>query len=141
MHLGADEPALRDYAVEDGVPSVVVLRALNERCERMEPARVYDLISSLQLNDDAVVESRPAQNLPGIGANDIASGEARHAWKSRDPFRERDFDRGAAPFDCCVWMAVAAVDGPVGAGDGWPSHAAASRHELKIMRYRIASAS
>jgi hypothetical protein len=139
MHLCADQPTLRDHTVEHGVPNLVVLRALNERCERMEPAWVYDLIPSLQLNDDAVVERSSAKNLPGIGATTSPPVKPAMLGKAVTHFVNVTSTRGAAPFEFCVWIAAAAVDGPVGARDGWPSQAAASRHKLKIMRYRITS--
>jgi len=64
MRSRADHPPLRDDAVEHGCP--VSTLALNDRRKGVEPAWVYDLITSLQLNDDAVVERSSARILRAV---------------------------------------------------------------------------
>src|SRR3954454_5124039 len=56
VHVRADQRAFRDDTIEHGRPCGVVLRALDDRLKRAVPAWVCDLVTSLQLNDDAVVE-------------------------------------------------------------------------------------
>ncbi len=95
MHGCADQPPRRDDTVEHGMPCRVLL-ALNDRCKRVPPSWVYDLITSRQLNN-AGREGGSDKNLPGKSANDIASGEARHEERSKietgKPFRVSDLDQ------------------------------------------------
>jgi hypothetical protein len=115
MHGCADQPPRRDDTVEHGMPCRVLL-ALNDRCKRVPPSWVYDLITSRQLNN-AGREGGSDKNLPGKSAiADIPSDhalqcfeQARQAWVGRDPFREGHLGNSVIPVSLLVvaaWLAM-----------------------------------